>query len=108
MLYRDEQVQKDSEEFEYYGLCRSYYSDDLQMVRKELDKGNLNPDLLNYITALNCEMEDRNDIVNNSSIESPLIINKLHEILHISNSPLGKWPSKFMPCFMQQVAIIYL
>ena len=30
---------------------------------------------------------------------------KFQEILSIENAPLAKWPSKYMPAFMQQVAV---
>lgn len=30
---------------------------------------------------------------------------QVHEILHVKNAPLGKWPSRFSPAFMQQTAI---
>lgn len=29
----------------------------------------------------------------------------LSKLLRIQNAPLGKWPSRFMPAFMQQMAI---
>ena len=30
---------------------------------------------------------------------------QVHEILHVKNAPLGKWPSRFSSAFMQQTAI---
>ena len=65
-------------------------------------------DIIKYITVLEeegKEKSDRIDLVNPKCQGKQEYLNQVNKILSVENAPLGKWPSKFMPAFMQQVAI---
>ncbi len=64
-------------------------------------------ELLSYITVLQeTEHEkDRIDLVAPKKQGSKEYKRQISEILSVENAPLGKWPSRFMPAFMQQIAI---
>ena len=56
-----------------------------------------------YITsALSDEAKDPRIDLLNRSIENKEM---LQRVLHIDHAPLGKWPSRYAPAFMQQFAI---
>ncbi|MDE7332828.1 MAG: hypothetical protein K2O16_11470 [Lachnospiraceae bacterium] len=64
-------------------------------------------DLLHYVTALQEPdlPEARIDLVAPKEQGRGEYLRQLREILSVENAPLGKWPSRFMPAFMQQTAI---
>lgn len=96
---------------DYLGLSHDFYSSDIKMLKSYLetrtfdfDKGML-ADLVSFICA-------PYDGLNNSVCHNLLapkdedaFVNEMSDILNMSNSPIGKWPSRYMPAFMQQVAI---
>ncbi len=96
------------DENDYLGLSHDYFSNDIKLVLDKVRKGEDVPyELIEYITCLtdeNRKAEKRFDIVHMSKNEREQL-NQLNKILHIKNSPDGKWPSRFQPAFMQQVAV---
>ena len=113
-LFADETIKEKRENDDYLGLSRNYYSDDIRFVLEELRNGGLEKssfmgkDIIKYITVLEeegKEKSDRIDLVNPKCQGKQEYLNQVNKILSVENAPLGKWPSKFMPAFMQQVAI---
>ncbi len=70
-------------------ISLSFYLQDLTMLRKNYDK--------KILDFLSLKEKERISICKDQK--------KLEEFLDPNNYPLGKWPSKFHPGFMQQVAI---
>lgn len=92
----------------YSNLHTSFYYKDLKMV-EELIKSNSPIQATEYLKSFIGYAYERKDIDKNKrinilsdSVETRQI---LRTTLHIKNAPLGKWPSKFSPSFMQQLAI---
>ncbi len=48
-------------------------------------------------------MEYRIDLISHENKNA--YAKHMHEILHVKNAPIGKWPSQYMPAIMQQIAI---
>ncbi|EAD3711895.1 DNA helicase, partial [Listeria monocytogenes] len=76
---------------------------DFELVLNNLNTEEGNYDFVNYVTSLHEESnqtkleKQRKDIRQNDDL--------LKEILDPLNGPKGKWPSKYSPVLMQQVAI---
>ncbi len=112
-LFADEEAKNKKEEDSYLGLSHDYFSDDIKLVLEQVRSGALSDDrylgkeLLSYITVLQeTEHEkDRIDLVAPKKQGSKEYKRQISEILLVENAPLGKWPSRFMPAFMQQIAI---
>ena len=98
-------------ENDYLGLNHDYYSNDIQMILNKLKCGELEKDrymgndLIDYIETLSKPIDNRQriNLVHPQSKEE--LYEHLSEILAIQNAPLGKWPTRYMPALMQQVAI---
>lgn len=109
-LFSDEKTKKTSEN-DYLGLSHDYFSNDIQMVLNKLKCGELEKDrymgndLIDYIETLSKPIDHRQriNLVHPQSKEE--LYEHLSEILAIQNAPLGKWPTRYMPALMQQVAI---
>lgn len=93
-----------------FRLSKDYFSRDLEMLSKVNMQEGLSKTMQDYILSLhrrklqneNREKVDmRVDIIRNMK-ENVSFIDQLFDI---RNAPLGKWPSQYMPAFMQQVAI---
>lgn len=93
----------------YANLHMNFYSKDLSFAMRlnkkdfihktEYGKVFIEP----YITsALSDEAKDPRIDLLNRSIENKEM---LQRVLHIDHAPLGKWPSRYAPAFMQQFAI---
>lgn len=113
-LFADEKTKNKKEDDNYLGLSRNYYLDDLKYILGKVKGGDLDKssymrqDILNYITALKEEdsrINKRFDLVNPKLQGKDELLKQVNKILDIENAPLGKWPSRFMPVFMQQIAI---
>lgn len=91
-------------------LLKGFYTDDLDMVKESLKYNNNNSgmysDIVDYIVSAyyeqqNCDIsikdEGRIDIRNNKI--------EIEKWLYADKAPYGKWPSKFNPALMQQIAI---
>lgn len=119
--YRTEETKaRDTEVFYDSDLSNSFFADDLHMVEQAISSGEfgknpLEQAILDYITGLYAEenpelqwtdFQKRIDVRTaweNGREEERADF--FHQHLDIAKAPPGKWPSKFMPCLMQQLAI---
>ena len=65
-------------------------------------------DILKYVTVLEDEDTTKNnriDLVDPKEQGEQEYLSQINEILSVENAPVGKWPSRFMPAFMQQMAV---
>lgn len=112
-LFADEQTRKNREDDNYLGLSHAYFLSDIRHVADQLKSGALSAEegqeaLLNYINVLGGEDEkqtERFDLVNPKQKDRREFLAQISEILEVKNAPLGKWPSRYMPAFMQQIAV---
>lgn len=107
-MFADEKAKSKYEDDTYTGLSKDYFSKDIKMIMKENDYGNLSETMQNYIMALHKRYIDdesisRIDVLHNDNLEEYEL--QINHILRMKNAPIGKWPSKYMPALMQQVAI---
>lgn len=110
-LFKDSKAKDKYDDDNYTGLKHDFFSEDLKMVKDFIEKGSDNcltgmfPELIDYICApYNDEKErKRHDFVRPQNKET--FYEEIAEILNIKNAPLGKWPSRYMPALMQQVAV---
>lgn len=109
-LFADEKSRAKMEDDNYLGLSHDYFSGDIKFVlqkikeQKILSEGYMGGDLVRYISALDeTSQKDKIDLV--SPKDRDRFFQQVSEILRVENAPLGKWPSKFMPAFMQQIAV---
>lgn len=113
--YTSEEAKDQDENVSNYGdLCQSFYVTDLcqLMLLIEQDKfgdGNeYEKQIINYILAgyKRGNAEDDLPRVIISPAESAEAMRKFFDtVLNVQRAPLGKWPAKFMPALMQQVAV---
>lgn len=110
---------EDNELYSESELSRSFFSEDLLMVteslaNRELDNSAMQKALLNYICGPYAEAHpelgwsgtaERINIFNWNEVDTSAQMDFFCDRLDISNAPLGKWPSRFRPALMQQVAI---
>lgn len=94
------------------GLHFDCYSDDLSMAAEKLRKQEISEEkkkvLLDYILGLYRldgakEKPERFDLVKPEDKEE--LYRFMLDTLTAEKAPLGKWPSKFMPALMQQIAV---
>lgn len=112
-LFKDQATKNRREEDNYLGLNCNYYSDDIKLVLDKVKSGKLEKDsdmgkdLLRYITILNQDLSNcrKINVVDPSIQGKEKYLQQINELLSVANAPLGKWPSRFMPAFMQQIAI---
>ncbi|MCR5836039.1 MAG: hypothetical protein K6G88_06010 [Lachnospiraceae bacterium] len=110
-LFKNSESKDRYDDDNYMGLSRNFFSSDLKMVKDfiENEKFDFNKDMLSDIVSYICAPHDnleekkRYDFVNPKTEED--LFNEFSEILNIKNAPVGKWPSRYMPALMQQVAI---
>lgn len=109
-MFVDQKTRKTNEN-DYLGLNHDYFSNDIQIVLNKFQSGELSrdvymgQDLIDYINILNESSSNRKRINLVKAESKEKLYDALSEILTIKNAPLGKWPSRFMPALMQQVAI---
>ena len=111
-LFENESIRSEKEEENYQGLSYDFYSDDIKLLMNEIRHGaskqmnGAGIDIIQYIMALyNKDKNSRIDLVNPREYGPSALLEYLSIILNVENAPLGKWPSKFMPALMQQIAI---
>ncbi len=116
-IYRkpDERTKRETEE--YYGLSMSFYAEDLAGFKKALGEGKWSSNpmwraLREYICApydlAHGVKQPRKDLSVSALRDSATreqTIAELRRVLAVDQTPLGKWPSRYQPFFMQQVAI---
>lgn len=116
-IYRNEEERERRETEEYYGLSMSFYAEDLAGFKKALESGlwRTNPmwnALADYICApydmVHGEEKLRKDLSINAlreGLSGDSARAELRRILAVDQTPMGKWPSRYQPFLMQQVAI---
>lgn len=109
-LFADGSARDREEDDNYLGLSHDYFSNDLKFLLNRIRDGEqeIPGAFLDYVCstweAVNPSGEkSRIDLVHPSDREA--FERQVHEILHVKNAPLGKWPSRFSPAFMQQTAV---
>lgn len=109
-LFADEKSRAKMEDDNYLGLSHDYFSGDIKFVLQKIkddkivSEGHMDDDLVRYISALDeTGQKEKIDLVRPKDSDS--LFWQVAEILRVENAPLGKWPSKFMPAFMQQIAV---
>lgn len=91
-------------------LVKGFYTDDLEMIKESMshsnDGGSMYSDILDYIAGSYYEYYNEDKIVNCGE-RIDIRNNKIHieRCLYADKAPYGKWPSKFNPALMQQIAI---
>ena len=107
-LFLNEDIKKIREDDNYIGLSHAYFLSDIRLVSKAVDNGQIRGDLLRYIDILGNEEEfqpRRIDLVSPKEQGKFGFLRQISEILEVKNAPLGKWPSRYMPALMQQIAV---
>lgn len=110
-LFKNAKAKDKYDDENYMGLSHDFFSDDLKMVKDSIEEGKddystgMLSNLIDYICAPHDVLEERkrHDLVRPKN--KKLFYEEIAEILNIGNAPLGKWPSRYMPALMQQVAI---
>ena len=119
--YRTEKIKAEDTDFlRESDLSNSFFADDLHMVEqaigsKAFGKTPQEQAVLDYITGVFAEenpqlhwMDFTRRIDLRTAWENGREKERedfFYDSLHIGRAPLGKWPSRFMPCLMQQLAI---
>ena len=111
-LFADEHTRKNREDDNYLGLSHAYFLSDIRQVADQLKSGDLTgedgQELLRYINVLGSgdgQQSERFDLVSPKQKDRREFLALISEILEVKNAPLGKWPSRYMPAFMQQIAV---
>lgn len=109
-LFADEKTKNKMDEDNYLGLSHDYFSEDIKHVLQKVEDGSITSDgfrcddLVRYISVLsNDDQNGKIDLVHPEDKKE--FFRQISDILEVENAPLGKWPSKFMPAFMQQIAV---
>lgn len=109
-MFVDENTKNLEEDDNYLGLSHDYFSNDLKMILNKVRGGDINipKHVLDYISSTYestkyLEGKKRVDLI--QPADKKVFEQQVQEIFNVRNAPLGKWPSKYMPAFMQQMAI---
>ena len=110
-LFKDSKAKDKYDDDNYLGLSHDFFSSDLKMVKEYIEQGKFDfrrgmlSDLISYICAPHKRREEkkRHDFIKPRTEEE--LFNEFSEILDLGNAPIGKWPSRYMPALMQQVAV---
>ena len=108
-LFKDEEARLKNQDDGFPGLGQDFYSADIKLLLEKAREGELLGDLAAYICAPSLDWEERDGhrigLVDPKGQGEAAYLAQLGEILSVKNAPLGKWPSRFMPALMQQIAI---
>lgn len=111
---RTEERDKDETPTDYADLGKSYFLNDIILLAELIltgkfgDKSDYEEKVISYILAGYERTNGMGDMVRtiiSPEEPSPRMRKFFEEILNVSRAPLGKWPAKFMPALMQQVAV---
>lgn len=125
LIYRrycsEEDKSKDSESLYFSDLSKSFFTNDLHMLKEEVSanrygtKEPMEKAVIDYIVGAYAEEypeEEWGDFSKRVDIRTAWNHDKkegradfFNGYLDVFLSPAGKWPSKYMPAFMQQLAI---
>lgn len=89
VVYQETIYKEDEENLATPAILSSFYVKDLDMVRNDIDQ----------------KIEHFLSLKPDEHIEIDKDYKQMENILKPENYPLGKWPSKYHPCLMQQLAI---
>ncbi|SHK52679.1 AAA domain-containing protein [Selenomonas ruminantium] len=101
-------------EDDYHGLSMNFFADDIDMLKRSLDsssefwKTEMGKAIVSYINSPTfLDVVERTNLAFNkaNSLSKNELYHKLFPILNVNHAPQAKWPSKYMPAFMQQVAV---
>lgn len=99
---------------DYHGLSMNFFADDIAMIKQSLVSENpfwqtkMGKAIISYIDSPVLTISDERTILNfkkTNALAKNELYHKLFSILQISHAPRAKWPSKYMPAFMQQLAV---
>lgn len=102
-LFKNEEAMEAYRDCSYSGLRNTFFVTDLEMVQRNVQS--LPGGLRKYIVCLSegYNPGDREDILRPRDLRN--YYRFLLDRLNVSKAPLGKWPSRYMPSLMQQLAI---
>lgn len=112
IYYKSFEKEKNVEEDLDSGLHMDFFSEDLNMVADKIRHGDISEKKLSILTdyiigpyrnRMEKRIPKRFDILNTQDTDE--LYHFFVNNLTLRKAPLGKWPSKFMPVLMQQVAI---
>ena len=109
--YTSETSEEDLEDKAITSLSMNFFSQDLSIVREKMQEKDprIMPGLEDYITAAareNEPMPHRRELIRPENADQKDELERfLLEVLNVGNAPLGKWPSRYNPSLMQQVAV---
>lgn len=110
----NEAKDKDENSEDYANLGKSFFLDDIVLLIDEIKSGKFGEGsdyerkVINYILSAHNKTAGiipTNCISISPKEERQKMMNFFQNTLNIKNAPLGKWPAKFMPALMQQVAV---
>lgn len=110
-MYKDELTRNKADEDNYLGLSHDFFSDDIKFMLDKVKNGtlydsNMMRSLVNYINEpYERKFQNKNKVDLVHPEDMHLFSSQVNDILDIRNAPLGKWPSRYSPAFMQQMAI---
>lgn len=110
----EEERNKDEEPYDYADLGKSFFLNDIILLSELIeagefgDKSEYEEKVISYILAGYEKVKGTGNPVR--TVISPTqpasdMRRFFEEILSVGKAPLGKWPAKFMPALMQQVAV---
>lgn len=110
----EEARDNDEEPADYSDLGKSFFLNDIMQLSNLIstdsfgDKSVYEAKVIEYILSgyektKGMEVLSRTIISPNEQMESMRVF--FENILNVSKAPMGKWPAKFMPALMQQVAV---
>lgn len=110
--YPDQKILErlDSKSEDLSDLTHGYFTKDILMIGESIanniygNNSRMQSAVIDYITAA-CVRENQEETAINSKIDIKHDKEEIKKWLMPEKLPLGKWPSKYVPAFMQQIAI---
>lgn len=101
---------EDDKAEDFSNLVNGFFIEDLEMVKDSLSKRNTDSDMyvdiIDYIVSPYEEFyEENKEIMSKNRIDIRNSKINIEKWLYADKAPSGKWPSKFNPALMQQIAI---
>ncbi|SES65589.1 DEAD/DEAH box helicase [[Clostridium] polysaccharolyticum] len=103
---KEDMEKRDGNSDDYSALARSYYTNDLLLVKGKIESGafgnynKMQKNVIDYIVSQVEGIPDRED-----KVDIRMERKVLEQVLAPDKMPIGKWPSEYTASFMQQVAI---
>lgn len=103
---KEDMEKKDGNSDDYSALARSYYTNDLILIKEKIESGefgsynSMQKNVIDYIVSQVEGFPERED-----KVDVRMDRDTLEQLLAPKRMPIGKWPSKYTASFMQQVAI---